>query len=91
MGYNKSALQGKFRAISAYIKKIGKASNKWSVNSSQRPRKTKTKPQISKQKTIIKKLEKKVTITISKSIQRSGEIKSWVFEKINKTGKQLVI
>jgi hypothetical protein len=89
MGHSKGSPEGKFIAMSAYIKKTERSQ----INDLMKYLKLKEKqeqanPKTNRREIIIKKAEIN-EIETKKSIQRINETKIWFFEKINKIDRPL--
>ena len=85
----KAVLRGKFIAIQAHLRKQEKAQiNKLTLHLKQLKREQ-TRPKVSRRKEIIKIRAEINEIETKKTIEKINEMKSWFFEKINKTDKPL--
>ena len=86
----KAVLRGKFIAIQAHLRKQEKALiNKLTLHLKQLEREEQTRLEVSRRKEIIKIRAEINKIEMKKTIEKINEIKTWFFEKINKSDKPL--
>ena len=86
----KAVLRGKFIAIQAHLRKQEKAQiNKLTLHLKHLKREEQTRPKVNRRKEIIKIRAESNEIEMKKTIEKTNEMKSWFFEKINKIDKPL--
>ena len=84
----KAVLRGMFIARQAHLREQGKAQiNKPTWQLKQLQREEQTRPQVSRRNEIIKIRAEINEIETKKTIEKINEMKSWFFEKINKSDK----